>query len=667
MKKAKMIRIRLIMMVCALVIAMPAITGCSSKKIETELPAASMETPKNSGTSIAHPPLKAEATPTPAVNPGSAPNGKFVVLKEARRSDIGIYTYNYKNDTVNIMHNGNEFLSISINDNGDRTVTRKDQYGRIGIGYVYDKDGKLIKDIWPFNKYHLYGYYMCEYDESGKISEIQLYIQGGDNEYHLIATTKYTYIGDKCLKEQVLEELTDLSYYSYDVDKYYVDEYGLLCGLHHNDNKYGDSICCDGDIYFDVDLNQIRKMFYYLAECNINIEETLIYNEFGEEIELTEIYEAYDGNIYIDKTFFGEGYPSTYGDDMILDKNGNILPCYIYGRGDGRSFACKYFTEEHEINADCKPIYDSNGRITKCTHTYSKYSWSICEFNEKGQKVKEYAYLFAMFDSNDYVTANYNYASSGKLESVQVSSSSGGQRKEYIFDSAGRVCTYKKNEYSGFSGAEEAVLYMEFDNKGNAYMKKYEFNCAGKKLRCVEYLYDENYILTGRIYSFYDDKGNTYYMETYDAEGRKILEEYYDLDGSQRRRKFIYNERGWLVSINEHDGKGILQQCTEYIRSAAGTVLDIKTLLSGNETQEPEYTEYEYTYTYDENNNLTSVTKKSADGYMYVFYCDLNGNINSIECQTRLGFEKYEFEEATEAEYALYSKFDIEELINKYL
>lgn len=41
--------------------------------------------------------------------------------------------------------------------------------------------------------------------------------------------------------------------------------------------------------------------------------------------------------------------------------------------------------------------------------------------------------------------------------------------------------------------------------------------------------------------------------------------------------------------------------------------------------------------------------------------------VKSIECKTNWNYGKFEFEEAAEEEYALYSKFDIEELIDKYL
>lgn len=598
---------------------------------------------------------------------------KYNVLDSIYVPGVKDLKYSYEEDMLTIYDNfTGKRVRIYINKVDNEPTVPEISSDKTVWEYVYDSKYRLVRSIIPLTRSksehadEIPGFYMCSYNSDQKVSEIKLYIQGDDNKNHLVATTSYMYYdGDQCITSQRLEEITDMSHYAYNINRYYIDEYGLLYGVHYNDNKYetsnifGETKCCEGDSYFNVNLETNHSLSYYIRSNHENSESTYILNESGEDIEYTKILEAYDGsgNLYVIKDF-----QSVFDDKMVMDAKGNILPYYICRRSDEDFYLCVYFMDKHTIDDHCEPEYDENGRLFRCTHNHENGTKSVCVFNSFGQKTKEFTYLWLDLGSENYITTTYSYTDSGRLESLNISSSSDTVNREYIFDDSGRVCQMKKEEH-GYTDSKGAVLYMEFDEYGNSYMKKWEF-MYDKELKSLEYLYDENYALTGRIYVHKENEQGGYYTEIYDASGRKISEKLYDSDGELcGNKEFVYNERGWLIREDTYDENGVLEEYTKYIRGAVGEIADTVSGLGTNMSSKSEFRSI-----FNSSGTLLRKIEICENGNIYVYNYDSRGAVTSVDSDAEgLGARIHTFREASKEEYERYSKFDIEDLVNLYM
>lgn len=582
----------------------------------------------------------------PEILPSSSINkysfGEPSILRSVYRPDTGTLTYSYSNSTVTICdESGNEIISITAGSDGSRKVRKSFPANSQKCEYEYDADGYLVRDtVWGDTHY-----YVCEYDRSGRVTEIKLYALIGRNEYRLAAATKYTYEGDTCTKEQKLEDMPEDS-----LAKYYVDEYGLINKIHYIDSMY--ELCCDYNEYYSADGSMYMIINNALAGAYVNEQTEHMYNENGNNTESTTVHET-DGYIHISKQF-----SSQYKVDLFTDKAGNIVPLYMYGGN-----RVNIFTHAHGINEYCEPEYDENGRIVKCTHEYG-YVKSVCLFNENGQKIREYIYIYDICVGS----AKYDYTETGRSAGIIYANKSGSESKEFIFDEAGRVCKYRyftsENENSNF----EAVLEMEFDESGNSYMKNWHMSSSENdmSLYCVEYKYDKSYDITGKILYYNEDTNGAYYTETYNEAGRKIFEKHYDSDaGFLFGKELVYNERGWLTRENIYDQNYVLQKYTEYTRGGAGEILDASLYTGDGERIKSEITDE-----YSISGAIGLRTETLWNGSIYLYNFDRNGNVCSINSKTDDGEYIYEFIQAENDEefheYEIYSEFSIEELINKY-
>lgn len=276
----------------------------------------------------------------------------------------------------------------------------------------------------------------------------------------------------------------------------------------------------------------------------------------------------------------------------FIYKDGIIVPSYIYMKACGGYVAIEPLTAEHITGDSCEPKYDGSGKIIKCVHrTSSSLFWTECEFDQNQRKIKETHHL----EFGDIV-CSYTYDNSGKL--IKSTTTGGIPAMVYEYDSYGRVCKFTQgNKYTKGDVSAEFI----YDQNGKTHFKYLDFANEDQTSVRAEYSYDDQYNPIKTTYRSENENG--YSLKEFNAKNQIIKQTDYAKDNTPVQYTiYTYNDRGLLIKISTICTGGKLLSETVFTYDSAGNQIDWQRRTADGKTK----SKYEYEYTDDETYALYS-------------------------------------------------------------
>ena len=193
---------------------------------------------------------------------------------------------------------------------------------------------------------------------------------------------------------------------------------------------------------------------------------------------------------------------------------------------------------------------------------------------------------------------------------------------EYTYDDDGKKLTCNRTE-AGKDIPDVMTRYI-YDERGNLIKEEKEYIPASETetddfISYVEYKYDENDRLIYEESASSPDGIDYYYRYTYDENGRKKTETFYNTENNKYDKEFFYNDNG--IVIKEVETRKSHTKTTEYTVNEHGDITKETQIIDyeGKKTS----IEYTYEYTYDENGKMTKKYKvwpnQESDTTEYIY------------------------------------------------
>ncbi len=536
-------------------------------------------------------------------------NGKVLYYTEYHYATDGRVCENVYYDGAG-NKTGSEEITWSA-DNKTRTVTDKDENGKVaGINiYEYDDKGKTVKQISKNDKEEIkntyeYTYfangnrkseirknadgeliYYKEYDSKNREIKYQSstsrkYVNTYNDAANTVTITRYQYdYNNKVFIESFVYEY----FFDEDTNTMQVKVLDKPSGIiHYETYEYDDNAYLVKETYLDADKKVAYTTEYTYDSVGLltkSVEKdeaqtitgytTYKYNEYGSIVE-TDYYNS-EGVVYSSNTV---EYHAN-GEEKI-NKSINSDGSYSYDEydEDGRYLGYGYVDSEGVKYSYVEYVRDEDGNEIKRIEYYNNIK-TITAF-DKGNKTETITY-----DSNDAVTSKTVYEYNAK-----------GLAKETETDKDGKIVS---------------VSTYTRDDDGNELTCVCEYADGTKDTRSYEYFEDGE--TSKAVYTYADgSKGETTYWES----GKHYAKTSYSLDSDGSSSNYEYDEEGrTLLSVSkDKDGKETSKSVYKYDDN--GNQILYVYYSDGVESNRTEYK-------YHENGELAEYVETYASGIKYVY------------------------------------------------
>ncbi len=200
---------------------------------------------------------------------------------------------------------------------------------------------------------------------------------------------------------------------------------------------------------------------------------------------------------------------------------------------------------------------------------------------------------------------------------------------EYTYDGDGKKLTCNHTE-AGDDAPDLMTRYI-YDERGNLIKKEEERipafeNETENVISYDEYKYDENDNLIYEASVSSPEGIDCYYRYTYDENGRKKTQTFYNTESNNYVKEFSYNDNG--IVIKEVETRKTFVRTTDYTLNEYGDVIKIEYSLDSIPNKVP-YEEHVFSYTYDDEGRIIKKVTDWPNGettteeYIYNEYGDV--------------------------------------------